>query len=58
MADIKGINLFICTHKILPEDCFNNSVEQRRILNPIIKEVMKKEIIKWLDAKNYLPNLR
>ncbi|XP_024033498.1 uncharacterized protein LOC112095624 [Citrus clementina] len=50
MADIKGINLSICMHKILLEDCCSNSVEQHRRLNPIMKEVMKKEIIKWLDA--------
>ena len=50
MADIKGINTFICMHKILLEDCYSNSEEQQRRLNPIIKEVVKKEIIKWLNA--------
>ncbi|KAH9718247.1 hypothetical protein KPL71_022145 [Citrus sinensis] len=50
MADIKGISLSICMHKILLEDCSSNSVEHQRRLNPIMKEVVKKEIIKWLDA--------
>ncbi|KAH9800698.1 hypothetical protein KPL71_000768 [Citrus sinensis] len=50
MADIKGISPSICMHKILLEDCSSNSVEHQRRLNPIMKEVVKKEIIKWLDA--------
>ncbi|KAH9751689.1 hypothetical protein KPL71_014391 [Citrus sinensis] len=50
MADIKRIRPSICMHKILLEDCSNNSVEHQRRLNPIMKEVVKKEIIKWLDA--------
>ncbi|KAH9801189.1 hypothetical protein KPL71_000934 [Citrus sinensis] len=50
MADIKGISPSICMHKIMLEDCSSNSVEHQRKLNPIMKEVVKKEIIKWLDA--------
>ena len=50
MADIKGISPSICMHKILVDDCYSNSVEQQRRLNSIIKEVVKKEIIKWLDV--------
>ncbi|KAH9716698.1 hypothetical protein KPL71_021550 [Citrus sinensis] len=50
MADIKGISPSICMHKILLEDCSSNLVEHQRRLNPIMKEVVKKEIIKWLDA--------
>ena len=50
MADIKGISPSICMHKMLLEDCSSNSVEHQRRLNPIMKEAVKKEIIKWLDA--------
>ena len=50
MPDIKGINPSICIHKILLKDCYSNSVEEQRRLNPIMKEVVKKEIIKWVDA--------
>lgn len=50
LADIKGINPSFCMHKILLEDSSKNSVEAQRRLNPIMKEVVKKEIIKWLDA--------
>lgn len=48
MTIIKG--MLKCTHKILLQDYYNNSIEQQRILDPIIKEVAKKEVIKWLDA--------
>lgn len=37
-------------HKILPEDNIKNSIESQRILNPIMRDLVKKEIIKWLDA--------
>ena len=55
MVDIKGINPSICMHKILLNNRYNNSVEQQRRLNPIVKEVVKKEIIKWLDARIIYP---
>ncbi|KAL5570702.1 hypothetical protein UlMin_020299 [Ulmus minor] len=50
LADIKGISPSFCMHKILLEDSNKNSIEAQRRLNPIMKEVVKKEIIKWLDA--------
>ena len=55
MEDIKGISPSICMHKILLEDFYSNSVEQQRRLNPIIKEVVKKEIIKCLDKRIIYP---
>ena len=42
-------------HKILLEDYYSNSIEQQRRLNLIVKEVVKKEIIKWLDARIIYP---
>ncbi|GKA27548.1 hypothetical protein Tco_0713716, partial [Tanacetum coccineum] len=50
IANIKGINLYFCTHKILMEDEFKPSVEPQRRVNPNIKEVVKNEVIKLLDA--------
>ncbi|PIN15036.1 DNA-directed DNA polymerase [Handroanthus impetiginosus] len=50
IADIKGISPSFCMHKILLEDDQKPSVESQRRLNPIMKEVVKKEINKWLDA--------
>ncbi|KAL4303983.1 hypothetical protein GQ457_10G009550 [Hibiscus cannabinus] len=50
MADLKGINPTTCMHKIMLEECHSNSVEPQRRLNPAMKKVVMKEIIKWLDA--------
>ena len=50
IADIKGISPSFCMHKILMEENASPSVEHQRRLNPIMKEVVKKEILKLLDA--------
>ncbi|GJX24465.1 reverse transcriptase domain-containing protein, partial [Tanacetum coccineum] len=50
ISDIKGIDSSFCTHKILMEDEFKPSVQPQRRVNPNIKEVVKKEVIKLLDA--------
>jgi hypothetical protein len=49
IADIKGINPLICTHKIYLEENAKHSKEMQRRLNPNMKEVMKNEVIKLLD---------
>ncbi|XP_016681090.1 uncharacterized protein [Gossypium hirsutum] len=53
IADIKGISPTICIHKIILEDCHGKSIEKQKRLNPIMKEVVKTEIIKWLDVGIY-----
>ncbi|GJR24287.1 hypothetical protein Tco_0972814 [Tanacetum coccineum] len=50
IADIKGMNSSFCTHKILMEDEYKPIVQSQRHVNPNIKEVVKKEVIKLLDA--------
>ncbi|GJT65235.1 DNA-directed DNA polymerase [Tanacetum coccineum] len=50
IMDIKGIDSSSCTHKILMKDEFKPSVQPQRRVNPNIKEVVKKEVIKLLDA--------
>ena len=50
IADLKGIRPSICQHKIILEDNDFSSIEPEIRLNPIMKEVVKKEILKWLDA--------
>ena len=50
LADIKGISPSICMHKILLEDEVKPTVEYQRRLNPTMKEVVRKEVLKWLDA--------
>ncbi|GJR49680.1 hypothetical protein Tco_1400201 [Tanacetum coccineum] len=55
IADIKGIDSSFCTHKILMEDELKLSVQPQRRVNPNIKEVVKKEVIKLLDARLIYP---
>ena len=50
IPDIKGISPSIYMHKILMEDDYKPTVEHQRRLNPAMKEVMKKEVLKWLNA--------
>ncbi|GJR99009.1 reverse transcriptase domain-containing protein [Tanacetum coccineum] len=55
ITDIKGINPRFCTHKILMEDDCKPSVQSQRRVNPKIHEVIKKEVIKLLDAGMIYP---
>ena len=50
LADIKGISPSLCMHKIQLKEGKVKSIEQQRRLNPMMKEVVRKEILKWLDA--------
>ena len=50
IADIKGISPSFCTHKILMEDDYKPCVQPQRRLNPKMKDVVKAEVIKLLDA--------
>ncbi|XP_070005140.1 uncharacterized protein [Nicotiana sylvestris] len=55
MVDIKGISPTFYMHKILLEEGHKPSIEHQRRLNPNIKEVVKKEVIKWLDTSIIFP---
>ena len=50
IEDLKGISPSICMHKILMEENAKTSIEHQRRLNPVMKEVVKKEVLKWLNA--------
>ncbi|CAA7042895.1 unnamed protein product [Microthlaspi erraticum] len=50
LDDIKGISPDLCIHRIHLEDESKSSIEPQRRLNPNLKEVVKKEILKLLDA--------
>ena len=47
--DIKGIGPSICMHKIVMEDETKPTVEHQRRLNPAMKDVVKNEVLKWLN---------
>ncbi|GJV25158.1 reverse transcriptase domain-containing protein [Tanacetum coccineum] len=55
ISDIKGIDPSFCTHKILMEDEFKPMVQHQRRVNPKIHKVIKKEVIKLLDARLIYP---
>ncbi|GJW92916.1 reverse transcriptase domain-containing protein [Tanacetum coccineum] len=55
ITDIKGIDPRFCTHKILMEDDYKPTVQSQRRVNPKIYEVIKKEVLKLLDAEMIYP---
>ena len=50
ISDIKGINPLIYTHRINLEEDVKPSRQPQRRLNPIMKEMVKKEVLKLLDV--------
>ena len=50
IEDLKGISPSICMQKILLEENARPTVEHQRRLNPVMKEVVRKEVLKWLNA--------
>ena len=50
IEDLKGISPSIFMHKILLEDKAKTSIEHQRRLNPVMKDVVRKEVLKWLNA--------
>nr|GEV89195.1 reverse transcriptase domain-containing protein [Tanacetum cinerariifolium] len=50
LSDIQGINLEFCTHKILMEEDYKPTVQHQRRVNLKIRDVIKKEVEKLLDA--------
>nr|GEW01438.1 DNA-directed DNA polymerase [Tanacetum cinerariifolium] len=50
LFDIKGINPEFCTYKLLKEDDFKPAVQHQIRVNPKIHDVIKKEVLKLLDA--------
>ena len=50
IEDLKGISPSICMHKILLNDDAKTSIEHQRRLNLVMKDVVRKEVLKWLNA--------
>ena len=49
IEDLKGISPSVCMHKILLEENARTYIEHQRRLNPVMKEVVIKEVLKWLN---------
>ena len=46
IEDLNGISPSICMHKILLNDNAKTSIEHQKRLNPVMKEVVRKEVLK------------
>ncbi|GJY00407.1 hypothetical protein Tco_0357425 [Tanacetum coccineum] len=57
LSDIKGINPEFFTHKILMEEDYKPAVQHQRRVNLKIRDVIKKEVEKLLDAGLIYPIL-
>ncbi|GJY31454.1 reverse transcriptase domain-containing protein [Tanacetum coccineum] len=55
ITDIKGIDPRFCTHKILMEEDYKLTFQSQRRVNLKIHEVIKKEVLKLLDAGMIYP---
>nr|GEV50686.1 reverse transcriptase domain-containing protein [Tanacetum cinerariifolium] len=55
LSDLRGINLEFCTHKILIEDDFKPTFQHQIRVNPKIHKVVKKEVLRILDARLIYP---
>ena len=55
LADIKGIRPSMCMHRIILENDSRPKIEAQRRLNLTMKEVVRKEVLKWLDARVIYP---
>ncbi|XP_058763953.1 uncharacterized protein LOC131637374 [Vicia villosa] len=55
LADLKGISLAYCMHKIMLEEEFKPVAQPQRRLNPTMKEVVRKEVVKLLEAGMIYP---
>ncbi|XP_076958465.1 uncharacterized protein LOC143634196 [Bidens hawaiensis] len=50
IADLRGISPSIFMHKIITDPEAKPAHDAQRRLNPNMREVVKKEVLKWLDA--------
>jgi hypothetical protein len=55
LSDLKGISPSYCMHKIMMEDNFKPVAQPQCRLNPTMKEVVRKEVVKLLEAGMIYP---
>ncbi|TYK11282.1 retrotransposon gag protein [Cucumis melo var. makuwa] len=51
LDDIKGISPTFCMHRIILEEGAKDKIQPQRRLNPTLKEVVMKEVLKLKDAR-------
>jgi len=57
LSDLKGISSSYYMHKILVEDEYRPVAQPQRHLNPTMKEVVRRELIKLLEVGMIYPIL-
>ena len=55
LADLRGLDPSLCTHRIFLEDESRPVREAQRRLNPKVWEAVKEEILKWLNTEIIYP---
>ena len=55
LADLKGIDHSLCTHRIFPKEDSRPSKEAQRWLNPKVWDTIKDKILKWLNSDIIYP---
>ncbi|XP_071739285.1 uncharacterized protein [Rutidosis leptorrhynchoides] len=55
IADLKGISPSVCMHRIVTDSEVKPAHDTQRRLNPNMQGVVKKEVLKWLDAGIIFP---
>ncbi|XP_014492374.1 uncharacterized protein LOC106754821 [Vigna radiata var. radiata] len=55
ITDLKGISLTYCMHRILVEDDYKPVAQPQRRLNPVMKEVVRKEVLKLIQSNSGRP---
>ena len=50
IKDLNGISHFIVMHKIFLNDDVRTSIEHQMRLNPMMKDVVRNKVLKWLNA--------
>ncbi|PNX96217.1 hypothetical protein L195_g019419 [Trifolium pratense] len=55
LSDLKGISPSYCMHNIMMEDDYKPVAQPQRRLNPTMKEVVRKEVVKLLEADMIYP---
>ena len=51
LFDLKGISSSYCMHKILMEETYKPVAQPYRRLNPAMKKVLRKEVVKLPEMK-------
>jgi hypothetical protein len=55
LSDLKGISPSYCMHNIMMEENYKPVTQPQRRLNPTMKEVVRKEVVKLLEAGMIYP---